>query len=272
MGSKFWIKLYHEVLHDPKMARLPDRLYRRAIECFLFAGELDNEGELPSVADMAWILRADPAELEAELAALAAVGIVEEAEGAWLVSKFAERQAAASDAKRMREMRRRRKQEQYYGGDDVTQRNRYVTVTLRNTDKIRGDKIRGDKSRGEGAAPPVIYPVSLPQAEGILCTIAGFAALPNPSQNLERLEQIVDMIGLHGEEGAREALEQAFERWVNTKAKSGKPYQAINLGWVDWAIEALANHKPRVEPEAERAKAKAEARKLIEHAKKQGGG
>ena len=39
MPSKYWIKLYHEVLDDPKMARLPDRLYRRCIEVFLLAGK-----------------------------------------------------------------------------------------------------------------------------------------------------------------------------------------------------------------------------------------
>jgi len=29
MGSPYWIKLYHEILNDPKMGRLPDRLWRR---------------------------------------------------------------------------------------------------------------------------------------------------------------------------------------------------------------------------------------------------
>ena len=42
MGAKFWIKLYHEILDDPKMGRMPDRLWRRTIELFLLAGELDG--------------------------------------------------------------------------------------------------------------------------------------------------------------------------------------------------------------------------------------
>lgn len=29
MASTYWIKLYHETLHDPKVMRLPDRLFRR---------------------------------------------------------------------------------------------------------------------------------------------------------------------------------------------------------------------------------------------------
>lgn len=53
MAAKYWIKLYHEILHDPKMGRLPDNLWRRCIELFLLAGELgaevdeDDKGHLP---------------------------------------------------------------------------------------------------------------------------------------------------------------------------------------------------------------------------------
>jgi len=42
--SKLWIKLYHEILDDPKMCKLSDRLYRRVMELFLLAGET-NKGE-----------------------------------------------------------------------------------------------------------------------------------------------------------------------------------------------------------------------------------
>ena len=62
MASKYWIKLYHEILDDPKMGRLPDALFRRAIEFFLIAGERGREGDLPPLADIAWRLRADEIE------------------------------------------------------------------------------------------------------------------------------------------------------------------------------------------------------------------
>lgn len=47
MASKYWIKLYHEILDDHKMGRLPDRLWRRVIELILLAGEQDDEGLHP---------------------------------------------------------------------------------------------------------------------------------------------------------------------------------------------------------------------------------
>lgn len=30
--ANYWIKLYHEILDDPLMATMPDRLWRRTIE------------------------------------------------------------------------------------------------------------------------------------------------------------------------------------------------------------------------------------------------
>ena len=55
--KRFWIKLYLEILDDPKMGLLPDWLWRRAIELFLLAGENGNDGLLQPVTDLAWRLR-----------------------------------------------------------------------------------------------------------------------------------------------------------------------------------------------------------------------
>ena len=57
MTTKFWIKLYIEILDDPKMGRLPNHLWRRAVELFLLAGRQGNDGALPPVKEMAWTLR-----------------------------------------------------------------------------------------------------------------------------------------------------------------------------------------------------------------------
>ena len=67
MTGSYWIKLYHEILDDPKMGRLPDKLFRRVIELFLIAGETHENGKLPSIDDMAWRLRLDPEELEKDI-------------------------------------------------------------------------------------------------------------------------------------------------------------------------------------------------------------
>jgi DNA-binding transcriptional regulator YhcF (GntR family) len=111
-----WLKLYHEILDDPKMVRLPDRLWRRVIECFCFAGRCGNGGSLPSVDDMAWVLRVDKRLLEKELLQLVKTGIVKKTDDGWHVTNFAKRQAPTPATERMAQMRLRQ------GDGHVTER------------------------------------------------------------------------------------------------------------------------------------------------------
>jgi len=106
MASNYWIKLYHEILDDPKMGRLSDRLWRRTIEMFLLAGEMNEDGLLPSLGDMAWRLRANEEELGGELEYLCTLGILSDG-GEYRVVNFAERQAAMSSSERSRRKRQR---------------------------------------------------------------------------------------------------------------------------------------------------------------------
>jgi hypothetical protein len=111
MANNYWIKLYHEILHDPKMGRLPDNVWRRCIELFLLAGEMDSDGTLPSTDDLAWLLhQPDSEQLEAELSHLERVGVLSKTESGWMVANFTKRQARVSDAERMKAYRQRKRQ------------------------------------------------------------------------------------------------------------------------------------------------------------------
>jgi len=141
MASKYWIKLYHEILDDPKMGRMPDKYWRRAIELFLVAGENDAEGLLPRVQDMAYRLRITDDELTEDLKELERFGVVQKDNAGWVVTRFAERQAPVSDAERMKRYRERQRSENYYGDDDDTNS---VTLPVTKRSQIRIDKIRED--------------------------------------------------------------------------------------------------------------------------------
>ena len=132
MGSYYWIKVYHEVLHDPKMGRLDDHLWRRFFELCLIAGEEESEGWLPSVGDMAWTLRTTPAALEADLLCLRDEGLVHENDARtwWCVTRFADRQAPLSAAERKAKQRERDRQRDYDNHGPVTQ-----GVTIRDTEQ-----------------------------------------------------------------------------------------------------------------------------------------
>lgn len=91
MASRYWIKFYIEVLDDPKMGRLPDRLWRRACELFLVAGETHDNGSLPSLEDLAWRLRLTSEELSEDLSQLTELGILKCNDGGWHVINFSPR-------------------------------------------------------------------------------------------------------------------------------------------------------------------------------------
>jgi hypothetical protein len=154
MASKYWIKLYHDLLDDAKMGRLRDRLWRRAIECFLMAGELDEGGWLPSLEDMAWkLMRGNEELLESELVELASVGILEQRDGRWFVTNFATRQAAVSASERGKRFRKRQVEQ-----SNIDMR----TETERNANETFADEIRIDTDES-GCAP----------ADGLRIAISG---------------------------------------------------------------------------------------------------
>ncbi|MCJ7519530.1 MAG: hypothetical protein MUO42_07665 [Anaerolineaceae bacterium] len=149
MASKYWIKLYHEILDDPKMGRLPDALFRRAIEFFLIAGENNREGALPPLADMAWRLRADEARLYAQMEDLEALNILSRgADGCWLVAHFRERQEASPGFERVR---RHRETAQKGEDDHPAPCNEAVTKRYTDTDADR-DIEPDEKADADGGA------------------------------------------------------------------------------------------------------------------------
>lgn len=129
MPSKYWIKLYHEILDDPKMGQLSDCLFRRTIEFFLVAGDHDMDGLLPDVQDMSWRLRVSVEDLTKNLQDLAKINTVHENKKGWFVTQFTERQAPVSGTERTKRHRSRKRKSQYYGNDTVTK-----DVTNRHTD------------------------------------------------------------------------------------------------------------------------------------------
>lgn len=115
MASKYWIKLWIEILDDPKMGKMPDWKWRRTIELFLLAGENGNDGELQPVGDLAWRLRVNEIDLVTTLQDLERVGVTELLpDGRWKVKNFLKRNEAIGDADRQRMRRESSRKEEYY--------------------------------------------------------------------------------------------------------------------------------------------------------------
>lgn len=118
--ADYWMKLYLEILDDPKMATLPDRLWRRVIELFMVAKRTGQDGKLPDLHQIAWILRIPVDDLRLDLVQIASTGIISETDGGWIVNKFSIRQGPSSDAERKRAQREQERSRKYNG--DVTKR------------------------------------------------------------------------------------------------------------------------------------------------------
>ena len=148
--AHYWIKLYSEILDDPKMGTLPDHLYRRVIEIFLMAGDNQNDGYLPKMIDMAWRLRVTEAELQVDLEAIHELtNIIQPVDGRWLVTNFAKRQDAASNAERIARYRNAKHKQEYYSNESLQE-----NVTTRYIDRI--DKNTEKNKEGAQAPIPVV--------------------------------------------------------------------------------------------------------------------
>lgn len=135
----YYIKLHHEILDDPKMGRLSDHLWRRAIEVFLLAGDNERDGELPSLEDMAWRLRTNNEALQNDLTALQRIGIVTFLDSnencnmkrngnvtppvTYYVTNWEKRQSPATSAERVRRFRERQRSEALAVNSDFTPTN-----------------------------------------------------------------------------------------------------------------------------------------------------
>ena len=109
MASYYWIKLYHEILDDPKMGLMDATLFAFTIKLFLIAGETDKEGELPPVEHIAWRLHLSVDDCNVSLHELKRNGIVDcnDNETVWIVASFAERQSPDKVKERVRQHRKR---------------------------------------------------------------------------------------------------------------------------------------------------------------------
>ena len=120
MSPMPWVKLYTEMLDDPKIGRLPDAIKWRFVSLVLLAGECDQDGYLSNssepmtVDDIAWRMRVTRDQCVTELSSLVKVGLLDEIDGAYLVTKFAERQGRPQSEKRAqwRERKARQRAEQ----------------------------------------------------------------------------------------------------------------------------------------------------------------
>ena len=165
---RYWIKLWTEIVNDPKMGRLSDRQFRTCINLFAIAGIIDRDGELPSQSDIAWQMRVASADLGDDLAALSEVGIIENRNGVLVVRKWQQRNSQAPSSAPPRVLQRVHEYRERQRNEPVTtlhpQVKRGVTPPDTDTD-TETEKMIEQKERSLAA-------IALEKARGTLITSA----------------------------------------------------------------------------------------------------
>jgi len=250
---RYWIKLYTEIMRDPKMGRLTDRQFRTCINLFTLAGTTDDDGKLPPLEDIAWHLRSDEASLLADLEALARVNIVEQVDDTWIVRKWAERQAKAPSDQPERIAQRVRNHRERKRNESVTTLQPGVTTPETDTDT----ETDTDKKRevAAGAASPAEQPQAAeskqPNNTFLLATALGQVCkmefAPNKGRLLKEAKLLLSctdpapepalLIQHYGYDG--HVKEQAAWWWVTDwRGQRGEwPTPAtVRETWGQWAI------------------------------------
>lgn len=133
-----WFRFYDDAINDPKILKLSDNLFRVWVGILCAASK--NNGELPTLEDLALVVRMKPEKLRAALEGLKKSGLIDEVEAVLKPHNWDERQYKSdSSAERMKRHRDRRR--------DVTSD---VTVTVQN----RTDTDTDTEQKKDGAESP----------------------------------------------------------------------------------------------------------------------
>jgi hypothetical protein len=149
-----WIKLYTEVLHDPKMHALTDRQFRACINLFALAGYTDKDGCIGTFEDIRFHLRLSRRDTESTIKRLETVGIVQFDEPNYTVTAFSKRngqspsQSNVNVLQRVHAYRARKQGESEIRNEDVT-----TLHSERNEDVTTLDKNRIDKNIADAKKP-----------------------------------------------------------------------------------------------------------------------
>ncbi len=233
MTTRFWVKLYVEILDDPKMGRLANHLWRRAVELFLLAGREGNDGALPPVEEMAWTLRLSEDKVLEDLHGLAEVGVVHEAEsGVWFVTNFKERQTSES-YERVKRYRERYRNGQCNG--DVAAG---PSTSLSDSDSVSAEE-EGVQGEEEPRALPSSPVEAMLHPDVRVFTVVTGGRIPGLAQYRSVIEAVRFLRGREkcDDQALAVYLAPYWLAWSSRKRLDGRPYDLGNISWLtEWAL------------------------------------
>ena len=229
---KPWVKLHVRTLYNEDIAELPDSSKWKFIECLLLAGEERNraiesgedqdDGYLPPLKRMAFILRTTQPVLQDDLSRLAMAGLVElcqhpDGNDRWFVTHFAKWQERTGEAERQRFSRSARKNE------EKKEEDRYRIIDEQNSSQLSHKVVT--ESRAPKPQPSMITQ-SHPAVRAVYQVTTFWPAEAAQPVIIEKLGDAPDI----------KALERAYQLWVS------RDYNPRNFDGIgEWYKELVRN-------------------------------
>lgn len=228
MASQYWIKLYVEIIDDPKMGRLSRSLRYRVIEMLVLAGECNQHGYLPPLEDMAWKLRENVETLESDLIELAKSRILDQRNGNWYVVNFEKRQAPSSNAKRVQEFRKRQR------NADVTK-----SYTSNAPESVSETETESEAKIEEEVLLLPLTPLEASKHPDIQLFQRVSRTFPGVNDYRIVIDAVRFLRQNHPHETELESyLTPFWLAWDNLKRTDGKPANKTNPTWLtEWAVQ-----------------------------------
>ena len=222
-----WLRLYDDVLDDPKVQQLSPALFKHWINLLCLANMGKPRGTLPSLFDIAFRLRLSDAKTATVLTDLMVVGLIELQDGHTWMHGWNERQRASDDvAERVRKHR-----------DTVTGNE---SVTLHETPRklSRASDTDTDTEQKQNGGPPVGPPP--PPAEPAEpdkprpVPKARPTRVPETFAVTDRLAEFAAAKGLSPPEIAAEA-----EKFRDHYQATGKTMVDWAAAWRTWVVRSI---------------------------------
>jgi len=251
---KSWVKLYTEVLDDPKIGRLSwaDRGFWSAL--LALAGRLENHdedgnenGAIGTMSDIAWYLRCEESELNDPLKRFWELDMVREIDGIWYVVHWAKRQARyPSDTPESTRFRQRKRRNPVTTDDDeglefchesVTSVSRPVTTLDKNridTDKREREDHAHAQTSLDPSTPIHLQPDPRPESIRILYELAKLGPAPDSASWQAVLKCVPDT------PDALKRWREAVSAWL-TSGNSSRNVQ----GMIDWFKSGKRDNRMR---------------------------
>ena len=123
----YWLKLYTEILEDPKYYRLSDNAKLGMYELMLVAKRIGNDGDLPPINDIEFYTRRPASWWIPVIEELESINFITENGSGDKIRKFEDRQRAIPDNERQKNYRKALHDNEFSGNEPVTELSRNVT-------------------------------------------------------------------------------------------------------------------------------------------------